>query len=607
MADDAVFQEAVDALREGNKTRARELLTDLLKNDQNNATYWVWMSSTVDTTKERIYCLQTAFKLDPENAAAKRGLILHGALPPDDTIQPFSLNRPRTWEEKLLLAHEKPKPKGWQAIKASPVTRLGGFVALGAILIGAVVFGFIIPNANQGTRPPTSTPGPSPTYTLTPTALNATARPVLLNTSAPLSELLPAPYTPTALYVNTPRPPESADTYRAVRAAFQRGDWDEVIRGMQEVIRLEPEAADTYYYMGEAYRFKGDFGNAFQAYQSALEKNPNFGPAYVGMARARLASDPSADVLPLLEDAIRLDPNFGEAYLERARVKLRDNNVQSALADLSLANRLLPNSPLVYFYLAQARQREGELGLALNAARRANELDVTMLPVYLLLGQIYAEAGSDEEAAAALQIYLTYQPEDSEAYLLLGKMHFNNGEYAETVTTINRAIALDRNQREAYLYRFLSNVELGNGDQAEEDIDSVLLFYRDSFDVHLGILRTHLLQGRNGSALQELDRTEALAETDEQKALVYFWGAVVYERRDDPDHAAEYWQLLLDLPEDAMTEEMRTEAEEHLSALATPTARATPSRTQTPRPRTPTPTKTKTPTRTPTRTSTPTP
>ena len=66
MADDAAFQEAVEALREGNKTRARELLTGLLKNDQSNATYWVWMSATVDSTKERIYCLQTAFKLDPE-------------------------------------------------------------------------------------------------------------------------------------------------------------------------------------------------------------------------------------------------------------------------------------------------------------------------------------------------------------------------------------------------------------------------------------------------------------------------------------------------------------------------------------------------------------
>src|SRR5512132_2316650 len=159
MADsDAVFQEAVEALRGGNKSRARELLTGLLKTDQNNATYWVWMSATVDTTKERIYCLQTAFKLDPQNEAAKRGLILHGALPPDETIQPFPVNRPRSWEEKLLLAHEKPRAKGWAAVKASPVARLGGLVALGAVLIGAIVFGFLQLSGGQATRQPTITP-----------------------------------------------------------------------------------------------------------------------------------------------------------------------------------------------------------------------------------------------------------------------------------------------------------------------------------------------------------------------------------------------------------------------------------------------------------------
>src|SRR6266508_4513613 len=147
--DDVVFQEAVEALREGKKARARELLTGLLKTNQNNATYWVWMSATVDSTKERIYCLQTALKLDPENATAKRGLILHGALPADETIQPFPVNRPRAWEEKLLLAHEKPKLKGWAAVKASPVARLGGVVVLGAVLISAVVFGFIIPRIGQ--------------------------------------------------------------------------------------------------------------------------------------------------------------------------------------------------------------------------------------------------------------------------------------------------------------------------------------------------------------------------------------------------------------------------------------------------------------------------
>ena len=88
IAEEAAFQDAVDALRRGDRAHAREALTGLLKTEQGNATYWVWLSAAVDTPKERIYCLQTALKLDPDNGIAKRGLILLGALPPDENIQP---------------------------------------------------------------------------------------------------------------------------------------------------------------------------------------------------------------------------------------------------------------------------------------------------------------------------------------------------------------------------------------------------------------------------------------------------------------------------------------------------------------------------------------
>ena len=99
MAEDTMFQDAIEALRLGDKPR--KLLTQLLKTDQGNAIYWLWMSAAVDNTKERIYCLQTAFKLDPENTTAKRGLtrtslasgFIHSAIP---------LNDPRLLEGKYV-------------------------------------------------------------------------------------------------------------------------------------------------------------------------------------------------------------------------------------------------------------------------------------------------------------------------------------------------------------------------------------------------------------------------------------------------------------------------------------------------------------------------
>src|SRR5512135_1414254 len=153
-AVDTMFEDAVDALRQGERARGKEILTRLLKADQNNPNYWIWMSAAVDTAKERIYCLETALKLDPQNAIAKRGLVLLGGLPPDENTQPFPLNRPRPWEDDLLLAHEKPQPKGAGAMVGSPLARMAGIVLVALIVTaGAAYVFFFNPQGSQFFRP----------------------------------------------------------------------------------------------------------------------------------------------------------------------------------------------------------------------------------------------------------------------------------------------------------------------------------------------------------------------------------------------------------------------------------------------------------------------
>ena len=602
MADDAAFQEAVEALRAGNKPKARELFTGLVKTDQSNVTYWIWLSAAMETTKERVYCLQTAFKLDPENATAKRGLILLGALSADETIQPFPLNRPRAWEERLLLAHEKPKPKGWAAVKQSPVFRLGLVILLVGGLIAGIVFGFVIPSTQRSQSVATRFVGTPFTYTPSPTAQGAKPQSTEAagTPSGPLSELLSAPYTPTAIYVEVERSPLTSDFLLQYNQAVKAEKWDDAIAALRNIITAEPNSTYAYYYIGDIYLLKNDPGSAIQAFNEGVQKDPAFGPMYVGMARARLQSDPNANVLSLLDQAIQLDPNFGDAYLYRGKVKIRDNDIPGALNDLGEANTRLPDNPLVFYNLAQAHFKTGDYERALAAAQRAYQLDVTLLDNYLLLGQIYTETGNNAEAIKALQVYIKYTPGDIGASVQFGKLLFDIGEYEQTIQMMYRVAGIERSRREPYLYRFLSNVELGNGPAADEDLDEALDFYPDLFEANLALLRAHILNERYGSAEQAVDKAETLAETDEQKALIYYWAGITFEKREKPKDAAKYWQLLLDLPEDAMTADMRAEAEEKLSAFVTPTKtkpvtptkNVTPTRTPTAVPKTPTPTPT---------------
>ncbi len=564
MADDAAFQEAVEALRAGNKSKSRELFTGLVKTDQSNVTYWIWLSAAMETTKERVYCLQTAFKLDPENATAKRGLILLGALPADETIQPFPMNHPRAWEERLLLAHEKPKPKGWAAVKQSPVFRLGLVILLVGGLIAGIVFGFVIPNTQRTQSVATRFVGTPFTYTPSPTSIGAKpqATDAIGTPSGPLSDLMPnPPYTPTAIYVEAERSPLTSDFLLQYNQAVKAEKWDDAIAALNNIISAEPTLIYAYYYLGDVYLIKGDPGSALQAYTRGIDQNKDFGPMYVGMARAQLKLNPNANVLSLLDEAIRLDANFVDAYIYRGIVKIRDNDIPGAIKDLGEANKRQPNDPLVFYNLAQAYRKTGDEKNALDAAQRANQYDVTNLPTYLLLGELYIETGNNPEAIKALQTYIKYTPEDVAASVQFGKLLFDIGEYEQTIQMMDRVATIERSRREPYLYRFLSNVELGNGPAADEDLDEALDFYPDLFEANLALLRAHILNERYGSAEQAVDKAETLAETDAQKALIYYWAAITYEKREKPKDAAKYWQLLLDLPEDSMTADLLTESE----------------------------------------------
>ncbi len=166
-AEDIMLQKAVDAIEQAKYADAREILTRLLKTNQNNPTIWVWLSAAMETNKERLYCLQTAYKLDPTNSAAKRGLVLMGALPAEENVQPFPMNHPRPWQDKVKITDEKEKPTGIRRITGNPLFRIAALVLVGLLCLGAVAGGFAIsarlqptPRAARSTLAPPPPPPP---------------------------------------------------------------------------------------------------------------------------------------------------------------------------------------------------------------------------------------------------------------------------------------------------------------------------------------------------------------------------------------------------------------------------------------------------------------
>lgn len=598
---DRMLQHAIEAIRQEKFSQARDILTKLLKADQDNPAYWVWMSAAMETQKERLYCLQAAYKLDPTDATTRRGLLLLGALPPDDSIQPFPMNHPRPWENKLKLADEKPKPKGLKRVTGNPVFRLAAiFSVAGIVIVGAIIgLGMVI--ANRPTPAPVVIGTPRPT--VTPYATSVSVKPTL----PPLAAKLVATYTPTVVYAATPHRGAAQDSYNGAVRAYNSQQWDNVVIMMMQVATSEPGSADTLYFAGEARRQAKRYNEALTFYNEAIKVNPNYAPSYLGKARANLGINPKRDVIADLNKAIDTDPNFAEAYLERALFYMNRANYDAALNDVEDADAIYPGSPVIKLTLARVLMAKGENEAALEAAIQANELDITMLEGYLVLGMAYRANGDTGKAVEVLETYVTYQPDNAEAFAVLGVAYFNRGDEETALTNLQQALRLDRTNSEAYFW--LGELYLQKSGQedltdakkeeyrklAVENLDKSVQYNATSFRNVEGLSRAYMAIGKWGEAIIAMGKVEKLAANEIERGQFLYINAKAHQNMNFPAVAIRDWKALLALPEEAVLPERRAEAEQQLELLKTPT-KVPPTATDT---RTPTPNISSTPSNTP--------
>ena len=79
---DTTLDQAVAALKAGNKAEARRLLEGALAADRHSERAWFRMSGVVDTDSERIACLERVVALNPRSRRARKRLEQLGRTPP---------------------------------------------------------------------------------------------------------------------------------------------------------------------------------------------------------------------------------------------------------------------------------------------------------------------------------------------------------------------------------------------------------------------------------------------------------------------------------------------------------------------------------------------
>lgn len=564
MADDMLYQEAMKAMQKGDKTLARDLLTRLIKSEPQNSDYWLWLSTVVDTAKERTYCLQEVIRRDPKNMTARQGLILMGIpVQSDPAIESIPSPR-RNWN---TLWQDRLTPQKTPLSKRLILPIAGGVIAVGLIIFGIISLFNKGPSASafltRSTQRSTATYTGLGTGYVTPDISQPTPTPLWLNMSAT--------YTPTPMYVATPHP--RTESYSAGIRSYKEGEWDKAIEYFRQVISLEPEAADVYYQIAEIYRQQGKYTEALKEVNQAIKINPFFAPGYLTRARINLAKNPKSDIEDDLIKATSLDPAYGEAYIDLGAYYLTKKDTVAALDALNMAELTLPDSPLIPLHRAEVYLEMDQPELAYESAEKAYSLDVVNLDIYRALGFALQDLGRYSDSQYYLEIFTIYDPTDAEALYRLGMAYYLNKDYTGAVDLFSKALEIDPLLNDAYFRRGMIHLELSDGNKALADFSRYLEFKPESYAANLGLGKAYLLTGNNGEAYRQIEKSSKWAKTDEELAELYYYRATVLDLIGYPDAALKDWKALLTLPESVVPAEWWKAAENRVSGNL-PTASA---------------------------------
>ncbi|MCJ7567261.1 MAG: tetratricopeptide repeat protein [Anaerolineales bacterium] len=618
--------EAIAAVRLGDRRHARELLSRLLHADSQNAEYWVWMSAVVDSPRERVYCLESALKIDPTNRAAMRGLVLFGARSPSPSDLSHALKLPQreitpkeitpTAEEKQIVqsTQRKPAASPFKPKRRRSFIQLIGIVLFSGIAIAAVagVASMLAPMFGPRFLGMASTlPPPSPTATDTPSSGTPTATPIPAATrivrtpistdfvATPLALLVSATSTPTPIAGFTPHPGNESYTFGV--QAIKDGDYEHAIFLLDQALNIDPNFPEALYFKAEAQRLSGKIGEAIKSYDETLKLDWNYAAPYLGRGRALLErNDEIAE--QDLNRAIEYDPLFVQAYEELGAFYERKTYWQRMETTMEQALSIGARSPQLLIYLSNAELILNQYQKALVYALEGSADDPTLLEGYLAVGRAYVAQGIHTldnsyypQAIWPLQTYVAYTSDDSLGWAALGRALLGAGQHEEALQALDIAIEINNRNGPAYLARGILYTERGEYETAIEDLNAARRFSPETFDLWIASGRALYLNGMYRDAQTEnIDRAIEYARgiadnflRERKLAEAYALRGLIYELNpENLNDAIRHWRYILEF--EYALPETRALAEQHYNELTgvgptrTPTVSPTPSPTATP-------------------------
>ena len=334
--------------------------------------------------------------------------------------------------------------------------------------------------------------------------------------------------------------PEAGQHMQAGIAAEKQRQPQVAITEFRKVTELEPNLAEGFVQLGQAYMENHDYGSAIAPLKHALDIDANLVPAHQLLGYALLAQGYASEAIPHLE-RVQDKTALGIAQVQTGQLPEAVANLQAALA-------AHPNDPDLLYYLgrasgllskqsidtlvaaypdsARAHQAMGENYFVLRRMpdaekeyREALRLRPDVPEVHLELGEVYAGAFQWANAEEEFRAQTKMQPGNAEAFYRLGTALLEEGKVREARAELLRADKLMPDMPET-LYSLGKAASLdGDAAAAERAWTKLLSMEKETplaAQTHFGLAGLYRKQGKTAAAQHEMQEFQKLQRNSNQ-------------------------------------------------------------------------------------------
>uniref|UniRef100_A0ACD5UQR7 Uncharacterized protein n=1 Tax=Avena sativa TaxID=4498 RepID=A0ACD5UQR7_AVESA len=251
-----------------------------------------------------------------------------------------------------------------------------------------------------------------------------------------------------AVYEKNPRRTDNLLLLGAIY--FQLRNYDLCIAKNEEALAIDPQFAECYGNMANAWKEKGDVDLAIRYYLTAIQLRPNFADAWSNLASAYTRKGRMNEAAQCCKQALALNPRLVDAHSNLGNLMKAQGLVQEAYACYLEAIRIDPHFAIAWSNLAGLFMEVGDLNKAMQYYKEAVKLKPSFADAHLNQGNVYKAMGMLQEAIACYQRALQARPDYAMAYGNLAAIYYEQRQLDMSIHCYSQAILCDSRFVEAY-------------------------------------------------------------------------------------------------------------------------------------------------------------